>query len=223
MRFIENMSVGRKLAVAFGVVLAAIAVMGVVVVTNLLALQRADHARNLEGEINQVLAVAEFRLSKQENSYRGYLLSQDPYYAERLDLHRAKFKEALEEVRAKLPADRAAPVDEAIKAADGWYANIVQVGKAMVAEGRIAEASRMVGQTGVADQFIAPVEEAIDVLRAENEAAREATRKAQAEAAQAAGRDASLWWLGSAQWNPVLQPTLLARLDGTQHRILDLL
>ena len=59
MRFIENMSVGRKLAVAFGVVLAAIAVMGVVVVTNLLALQRADHARNLEGEINQVLAVAE--------------------------------------------------------------------------------------------------------------------------------------------------------------------
>lgn len=78
MRFIENMSVGRKLAVAFGVVLAAIAVMGVVVVTNLLALQRADHARNLEGEINQVLAVAEFRLSKQENSYRGYLLSQDP-------------------------------------------------------------------------------------------------------------------------------------------------
>jgi methyl-accepting chemotaxis protein len=186
LRFIENMSVGRKLAVAFGVVLAAIAVMGVVVVTNLLALQRADHARNLEGEINQVLAVAEFRLSKQENSYRGYLLSQDPYYAERLDLHRAKFKEALEEVRAKLPADRAAPVDEAIKAADGWYANIVQVGKAMVAEGRIAEASRMVGQTGVADQFIAPVEEAIDVLRAENEAAREATRKAQAEAAQAA-------------------------------------
>jgi hypothetical protein len=60
LRFIENMSVGRKLAVAFGVVLAAIAVMGVVVVTNLLALQRADHARNLEGEINQVLAVAEF-------------------------------------------------------------------------------------------------------------------------------------------------------------------
>ncbi|MFN7129312.1 MAG: HAMP domain-containing protein, partial [Brevundimonas sp.] len=184
MNFIENMPVGRKLALAFGIVLAAIAVMGAVVVTNLFALQHADEARSLENELNRTLAAAEFRLSKQENSYRGYLLSQDPYYTERLDGHRAKFKEALEQLRANLPADRQAPIDKAIQAADGWYENIVQVGKGLIAEGRLAEADQMVGQTGSADKFIAPVEEAIDEIKAANETALETARKAQAAAAQ---------------------------------------
>ena len=184
MNFIENMPVGRKLALAFGVVLAAIVVMGAVVVTNLFALQHADEARSQENTLNRTLAVAEFRLSKQENAYRGYLLSQDVYYSERVDLHRAKFKEALEQLRADLPTDRQAPIDKAIQAADGWYENIVQVGKAMVAEGRAGEAAQMVGQTGTADKFIEPVEAAIDELKAQNETALEASRKAQADAAR---------------------------------------
>ncbi len=186
MNFIENMPVGRKLALAFGIVLAAIAVMGAVVVTNLFALQHADEARSLENKLNRTLAVAEFRLSKQENAYRGYLLSQDVYYSERVDLHRAKFKEALEQLRADLPADRQAPIDKAIQSADGWYENIVQVGKGMVAEGRAAEAAQMVGQTGTADKFIEPVEAAIDELKAGNDAALEVSRKAQAAAAESA-------------------------------------
>ncbi|WP_367275224.1 methyl-accepting chemotaxis protein [uncultured Brevundimonas sp.] len=186
MNFLENMPVGRKLAVAFGVVLAAIGVMGAVVTMNLLALERADEMRSQEHTINQALAVAEFRLSKQENSYRGYLLSHDPYYAERLDFHRTKFKEALEQARVDLPSDRQAPIDKAIQAGDGWYENIVQVGKGLVAEGRFAEAEQMVGQTGTADKFIEPVEGAMDELKASNEAALEASRKAQADASRGA-------------------------------------
>jgi methyl-accepting chemotaxis protein len=186
LNFLDNMPVGRKLAVAFGAVLAAIVVMGIVIVVNLFALERADEARILENQINRDLAVAEFRLSKAENSYRGYLLSQDPYYSERLDLHRGKFKSAMEQVRADLPADRQAPIDKAIQASDLWYENIVQVGKAMVAEGRVGEAAQMIGQTGTADKFIEPVEAAIDELKAANEAGLEASRKAQASAARAA-------------------------------------
>ena len=89
MKIIENMPVGRKLFVAFGLVLAAIAVMGVVVVSSLLALGRADETRSTENALNRAAARAEFRLAKQENSYRGYLLSKDPYSIGRLDNHRS--------------------------------------------------------------------------------------------------------------------------------------
>ena len=186
MNFLDNMPVGRKLAVAFGTVLAAIVVMGVIVVFNILALERADEARALENKINRSLSAAEFRLSRVENSYRGYLLTQDPYYMERLDSHRAKFNAALAEARADLPANRQEAIDKALQGADLWYENVVQVGKAMIAEGRLAEAEQMVGQTGVADKFIAPVEGAIDESKAANDSALETSRKAQASAARAA-------------------------------------
>ncbi|OGN49285.1 MAG: chemotaxis protein [Caulobacterales bacterium RIFOXYB1_FULL_67_16] len=180
------MPVGRKLALAFGVVLAAIAVMGAVVTVNLFALEKADEARTVENKVNRALATAEFRLSKQENSLRGYLLSQDPYYAERLDVHRGKYREALEEARADLPANQSAIVDKALQANDGWYANIFEVGKTLLAEGRRDEAIQMVGQTGTADKYIEPVEAAIDELKTKNAEALEAARVAQAAASRAA-------------------------------------
>ena len=41
MKWIDDMTVGRKLALGFGMVLAAIAVMGAVVIMNLMALESA--------------------------------------------------------------------------------------------------------------------------------------------------------------------------------------
>ena len=38
---------------------------------------------------------AKFFLARQENSYRGFLLSQNPYYIERIDKHRSNFKARL--------------------------------------------------------------------------------------------------------------------------------
>jgi len=178
----ENMPVGRKLFSAFALVLVAIAVMGAVVVANLLALQSAGEDRSIENAMTRATARAEFYLAKQENAYRGYLLSGDPYYTERLDAHRAKFIAALEEERAGLPADRTAPIDRAIKANAEWYKNVVQVGQVLVREGRVEEAENMVGREGVADTYIAPAEEAVDELKAANEAALVVTRDAQATA-----------------------------------------
>ncbi|WP_395946040.1 CHASE3 domain-containing protein, partial [Brevundimonas sp.] len=186
MKFIENMPVGRKLFAAFALVLAAIVVMGAVVITNLLALENADKARSAENAMNRAAARAEYRLAKQENSYRGYLLSKDPYYLERIDGHRDEFKKALEELRADLPQERRAPIDKAIQASDGWYANVVKAGQALVAQGRTAEAEAMVGEGGVADTFIKPIEAAVDELKATNQIALDAAREAQAAAAKAA-------------------------------------
>jgi methyl-accepting chemotaxis protein len=186
LKIIENMPVGRKLFVAFGLVLAAIAVMGAVVITSLLRLDAAGELRSLENQANRTTATAEFFMTRQENAMRGYLLSQDPYYIERVDAHRAKFLAALAELRASLPADRVAPVDTAIEANATWYKNVVEAGSAMVREGRGAEAVNMVGRTGAADTYVAPLEEALDTIKATNEIALNAARATQTKASNEA-------------------------------------
>ncbi|MFA4937730.1 MAG: methyl-accepting chemotaxis protein [Brevundimonas sp.] len=186
MKLIENLPVGRKLFLAFGLVLAAIAVMGAVVVTSLLKMESAGATRSVANKDNRTTATAEFYMTRQENAFRGYLLSKDPYYLERVDAHRAKFLAAMEQLRKDLPADRAAPVDKAVEANATWYKNVVEVGGAMVRDGRGAEAVQMVGRTGVADTYVAPLEEAIDEIKASNDAALEAARAAQSAATRSA-------------------------------------
>ena len=76
MKWIDDLTVGRKLFVAFATVLAAIAVMGVVVGVNLMALTRAGEQRSLENKVNRATAAAEFYMARQENSFRGYLVTR---------------------------------------------------------------------------------------------------------------------------------------------------
>lgn len=186
MNILENMPVGRKLFVAFAVVLGAIAIMGSVVGVSLMQLDKAGKARSAENSANRAVASAEFYMARQENSYRGYLLTQDAYYLERLEAHRANFKKAMEEARAVLPADRAATVDVALAAADRWHKSIVEGGQVLVASGRLAEAEALVGRDGQADAEMAPVEEAVDTLTAATLVALQETRETQDEAADTA-------------------------------------
>ncbi|VXB81004.1 Chemoreceptor McpA [Brevundimonas sp. G8] len=186
MKIIENMPVGRKLLMAFGLVLAAIAIMGAVVVTSLLKLDAAGEHSRQENQANSTAATAEFYMTRQENAVRGYLLSQDPYYIERVDAHRAKFLAAMEQLRNELPAERAAPIAKAIDANAVWYKNVVEGGVALVREGRGAQAVQMVGRTGAADTYVAPVEEAIDEIKAANDVALTASQEAEAAASRAA-------------------------------------
>ena len=179
MKLIENMPVGRKLFTAFALVLAAIAVMGVIVVSSLLRIQSSGEQRSIENKANRDTAAAEFYMTRQENALRGYLLSQDPYYIERVDAHRAKFLAAMQELRAELPAERAGPVDKAIQANATWYANVVQPSVVLIREGRAAEAVRMVGRSGAADAYVAPLEAAVDEIKASNDAALAAARRVQ--------------------------------------------
>ena len=186
MKFIENMPVGRKLFVAFGLVLAAIAVMGVVVLSSVMRLEAAGDRRSVENKANRDTATAEFYIARQENALRGYLLSQDPYYIERVDAHRAKFLEAMQALKADLPADRAAPIDKAIAANAVWYRDVAQGSAELMRAGRAAEAVGMVGRAGAADVHMGALEAAVDEIKASNAVALEAAREAQESASRTA-------------------------------------
>ena len=65
-------------------------------------------------------------MARQENAYRGYLLSQDPFYLERLDAHRADFKSGLGELRDGGSDEVKGLADQTEAAADEWYKNVVE-------------------------------------------------------------------------------------------------
>lgn len=183
MKFLENLSVSRKLFVAFTVVLAAIGVMGAVIIVNILTSEHAGAARSVENQINRTAAVAELALIEQENAYRGFLLSQDPYYIERLDAHRVKFRAALDELRTSLPFERRDSVEVAERANAAWYKDVVQAGQVLVRDGKSGEAEQMVGRRGIADGYFLPMLNALDEIKVDNTAALDAVRQQQNAAA----------------------------------------
>ncbi|MGH6979394.1 MAG: CHASE3 domain-containing protein, partial [Brevundimonas sp.] len=186
MKWIDDMTVGRKLAAGFGTVLAAIAVMGAVVIMNLMALDQAGAKRGLESQISLKTSEAEFYMARQENSFRGYLVTGDGYYLERLAAHRENFKKRLEGLRGDLPADRQEPVNEAEKAADEWHKQVVEQAGVLIASGRGSEALLLARRDGVSDTFIGPVEEQLELLEADGAAQLQAATTAQEAASRTA-------------------------------------
>ncbi len=181
--FFTNLSIGKKLAVAFGAVLLAIAAMGAVIFLNLQSLDHAEHDRSIANSLVRKTSLVEFKFARQENSYRGFLVTGDRYYLERLDSHRADFKAALKDLNAEGDATADALGEKILLAADEWFENIVTPGVALAANPATkAQAIDMVDQDGPANAYTDKVEGGIDELNAANLAKLTETRAVQASA-----------------------------------------
>ncbi|MFN3537863.1 MAG: HAMP domain-containing protein, partial [Brevundimonas sp.] len=164
---LNNIKIGHKLALAFAAVVLVIAAMGVTVFLNVKELESAQEARGLANQNLRFTTEAQFYLGRQENSFRGYLLSGDPYYIERLGAHRDNFLAKLNEVETRSAAspEILELLTQAEASRGAWEVNVVQVGQALRANpATAAQAIEMVGRDGVADTYIDPVEEALDAL-----------------------------------------------------------
>jgi len=163
----NNLKISRKLTIGFAAVAVAMAGMGGAMLMNLRALDAARLETREGQEALAALGEAKFYLTRQENSYRGYLLSKNSYYAERIDKHRANFKKRLAAVRPLLAdtPELAARIDEAEVAADKWFTDVVRAGMALSADpATLPRAIEMVGPDGLADTVITPAEDAMDAV-----------------------------------------------------------
>jgi methyl-accepting chemotaxis protein len=184
---LSNVPISRKLILAFAVVLTAIVAMGGTIGFNLMELKKADELRTVGNEMVRDTSAAEFSLARQENSFRGYLVSDDPYYIERINTHRANFKAKLEELKGAGSPEADAKIDEAGKAADAWYDVVVKKGLALAANPATkAQADAMVSHDGEADAAMGPVENAIDGLKTINMASLDKAKALQAKASTVA-------------------------------------
>jgi methyl-accepting chemotaxis protein len=186
-KHINSVSVSRKLAFAFGAMILTLVAVAAVVVSNLAVVEAARRENEQSHKAIAAVAAANFYTLRQENSFRGTLLSGDPYYSDRVRKHRASLKATLEELRkleANSPEDLKL-VEEAEAAADTWWRDIVEAGELLAADPATHDqAVAMVSSDGVADTKIGPLETALETLQ-KREDARLAERTARMEAAAA--------------------------------------
>ncbi len=164
----SNVSITTKLVLVFSAMLATIAAGGIALYLNnaslVASVARTEHAR-------QALSAARdatFRLARQENSLRGFLLSGDLYYVKRInEAHKPKFFGALKELRALAAGDSVAMAR--VQKAEAAFANYekvaLNVGVALGSDPATrAQGVQLVSHDGVADAAIGPVEDALEAI-----------------------------------------------------------
>ncbi len=162
----SNWKIGHKLAAAFGFMALITAIVGGVAVSELRSidagrLKLADQTASL-GHLRN----AKLFMARQENSFRGFVISRDPYYLERLASHRENYLKELAEVREAYAGDTAglARIQSAETGAAAWYRLVDSAGKSAAASGDSSAAAALVGRDGAADAAMAPAEDVVDEL-----------------------------------------------------------
>ncbi|WP_312780800.1 methyl-accepting chemotaxis protein [Brevundimonas sp.] len=164
MSMLSDLKIERKLMAAFAVVILAIAAMGMTVFMQVNALENARMDRVRASATQREAETAKFYLARQESSYRGFLLSKDVYYLERLAAHGENFGKSLDRI-AQLDRSSEEEVRAARAAAAEWNKNVVEAGRVLAADpATYAQAVAMVGREGSADKYISPAEDALETL-----------------------------------------------------------
>ncbi|MGQ3017549.1 methyl-accepting chemotaxis protein [Phenylobacterium sp.] len=157
----NDWKISRKLAAGFALMVMVIMATGGITFYNLGQLTAARGQLTDSKLALDTLGRAEFFLARQENSFRGFLISLDPYYLERAKSHQDNFKKTMSEVRTLVAGhpESVVQIDAAVKAADEWYAQVVDGGSALAMNPlTYSDAATMVGQSGLADELMTKVE-----------------------------------------------------------------
>jgi methyl-accepting chemotaxis protein len=164
---LTNLKTSKKLALAFLAVISTIVVMSAATLRNLSTIDDAQVAAEQSENVAITARVARMSLARAENSYRGWLLSNDPYYLGRIDKHEATLKASLAELRQLEEANPVSLdlIDKAEKGLSAWHEGVIETGKKLAADPLTRDqAVKMVGPDGSADKLVSPIEDALEAL-----------------------------------------------------------
>jgi methyl-accepting chemotaxis protein len=181
--FLDDLRISRKLTIGFAAVILTMAGMGGSTFYSLKSLEVAREQADKSRQMIAALEQAKFFLARQENSYRGFLLSADDYYVKRIEKHRGNFKKriATGAALAAGDADQLAQLKAIETAADNWHTQVVEAGKVLAANPATRQqAIAMVGPDGLADSVMGPAEDGIEALYKSETTKVEAQAKRQA-------------------------------------------
>ncbi|MBO9560461.1 MAG: HAMP domain-containing protein [Caulobacter sp.] len=181
-----DLKIPHKLLAVFAVMLTTIVVMGVTLFINQMDYEGSVARTERAYESLRAADTAAFRLTRQENSLRGFLLSGDEYYVKRLEeAHKPKFLAALADLRKLADGDEADLTRvAAVEAAYADYrAKAIEPGEALGRDPATRpQAVELVKHDGVADKAVEPVENAIEAITKDAEAVLAAEAAAQKKA-----------------------------------------
>ena len=180
-----NFRIPTKLMVVFGVLLATIATMGVALFINSAVLAKSVARTERAYKAMQAADTATYRLTRQENSLRGFLLSGDDYYVKRIEtVHKVKFFGALDSLDKMAVDDAGHAQVQAIRDAYASYRkDAIDPALALGADPATRpQAVELVRNDGVADKAVVPVEDALDAIQTSAQKQIEAEALAQKKA-----------------------------------------
>jgi methyl-accepting chemotaxis protein len=169
-----DLKIPHKLLAVFAVMLTTIAIMGVALFVNQIEFEGSVQRTERAHQALRAADTAAFRLTRQENSLRGFLLSGDEYYVKRLEeAHKPKFLAALENLRTLAQGDEAQLAR--IAAVDAAYANYrklaIEPGEAFGRDPAThQQASTWSSTTASPTRAVSEVEDAIEAIVKNSEA-----------------------------------------------------
>ncbi|WP_312869950.1 methyl-accepting chemotaxis protein [Jiella pacifica] len=173
-----NMSISRKLALALGFLSLLSLAMGATIFWTANQIADAADAKDSRTAITDAAIDARFALARQENSLRGFMITRDEYFAGRVKEHHKTFEAALAKLRDLAGPDSAfaAKYGDVQVAMTAWQTEIADPVIAAARQEATYPAALAIFNSGKADKFIEPIEEALD---SERDTARQALADAQ--------------------------------------------
>jgi methyl-accepting chemotaxis protein len=179
----NNLKISRKLALSYLAVIATIVAMSGAALWNMSAISQAQVAAEHSKKSAAAALYARMALARVENSYRGWLLSSDPYYIERIGKHSGTLKTQLASLRSLSSGEvgTLGLIDKAEKGMVAYTAQVIEAGSKLAADPATRDqAIAMVGPDGLADTLIAPIEDSLDAVIASKSAANSTLVESQA-------------------------------------------
>jgi methyl-accepting chemotaxis protein len=172
-------TISRKVTAAFAGVVAIMGASGAFTVFQLQHINAQEEKLKVAWDEDVAIREARFYLARQENSLRGWVLSQDGYYLERVNAHRENFKKRMTVLREASAGDEAelAEIAATETAADAWYKGAVDQAGQFLGAGSVAEATSLIGRSGQADELMGVVEDNLDKVAKSSEAGIKAERQ----------------------------------------------
>jgi methyl-accepting chemotaxis protein len=178
---LDRLRISHKIALCFAILCAFVIGVAALVMMQDRVARNATARDDRDEKIVQVLADAKFRLARQENSLRGFLLSGDAYYTGRLrNTHAVKFAKDAAELRGLTAgqAGYAQAIDKVEAAYAAWRANAAEASIQLAQDpAGHDQAVAMVGHDALADDLMGAVEDALDSVEAKAIADRANHRK----------------------------------------------
>ena len=164
---IQDLSVAKKIGIAFAIVTLAAACMGGVLTWTTGEIAHRAQFKDHQIAVSQAAVAARFTLARQENSLRGFMITRDPYFAQRVKEHHQSFEKAVDALRG-LSVDEPSlltALDKAVVDMDAWQSEIADPVIASASSDATYPNALEIFNSGKADTFIEPIEETLDGAR----------------------------------------------------------
>ena len=173
-------TISRKVTAAFAGVVAIMGASGAFTVYQMQHINAQEERLKSAWDEDVAIRESRFYLARQENSLRGWVLSQDGYYLTRVDAHRENFRKRMAILRqaSRDEPSELADIAATEAAADAWYRGAVDEAGRLLRTGAVVQAATLIGRKGQADALMGVVEDNLDKAAASADADIKAEREA---------------------------------------------